>query len=112
MSTDYGFKCLDCDDTVLFDNFRGYAVGEIYASLAELSAFSHAWFALYHACGVSFYVSNDCGIDDTERLLRWSSQHGKHQVVVVDEYGSEYSRVSDDNLNFRLVRKVDKVAGK
>lgn len=85
MSTDYGFRCVDCGDT-LIDSYGQWAMASMYLSLPQLTAFAQAYDALRESF-VDFRISSDYGDVDIDKLLVFLRKHGGHVLLIVDEYG-------------------------
>jgi hypothetical protein len=78
MSTDYGFKCINCDEYKIIDNFRSPA---LLRTIVDNAHVIHLVHDLGVRVGIEFY--------DTEEAFTFLFKHKDrgHRVEPVDEYG-------------------------
>lgn len=90
MSTDYGFKCRECDRTVEIDNMRQFAAKALHAVLAGLDKIK----AVRSIPMIS--VEWESGSYSIREALDFAIEHHDmgHTVVVADEYGREDDQCS------------------
>lgn len=86
MSTDYGFKCRDCNETREINNARHYMVQQLRGILDNLTAIE----SVLAIGGMS--VKFDGCYGDEEEAIQFAIAHRKlgHTVAVADEYGREW----------------------
>lgn len=94
MSTDYGFRCVDCGAS-LIDSYSQWAISSINSSVSQLSAFGLAYWNLRVSGCVDFRISSDFGDVDIGRLLDFFRVHGDHTLLIVDEYGDRQYYVDE-----------------
>lgn len=85
MSTDYGFKCRECDEHFIVDNLRGHAVPMLQAALAMLDDFTRL-----RAAGFEVRLRDD-HYHNWGEAVAFACRHRErgHTVVVCDEYNRE-----------------------
>lgn len=81
MSTDYGFRCIDCGEQSITDNLRGDAIPQLQAMLANVAVIKPLI-----AAGLIVSIPWHPGSADA---LRFAITHldRAHLVAVADEYG-------------------------
>jgi hypothetical protein len=87
VSTDYGFKCRECNETREINNARHYMVQHLRAILDNLTAVE----SVMAIGGMS--VKFDGCYGDEGSAMQFAIDHRKlgHFVVVADEYGREWN---------------------
>lgn len=94
MSTDYGFRCKQCGDSVVFDNLRFYGVSHAAKNthaLAELYASYCALAESAQALELDIEISAYWAGGGVKSLLEWLQKHDGHSLVLLDEYGREHA---------------------
>lgn len=92
MSTEYGFKCKNCDKAVIVDNMRSYGIPALNKILQKevLAAIE-----VVNSVPDLFVSSRDYNLDEALEFVILHSKVG-HVLVVVDEYGREQDQCSKD----------------
>ena len=80
MSTDYGYKCIDCNESEIIDNMRYYGV-ESLKGILELPLQPILESGLLHITYEGYGASD---------AIQFAFKHKSlgHRVVVADEYGA------------------------
>jgi hypothetical protein len=85
MSTDYGFKCLDCNEQRIVDNLRSGNVSLLRSVLDNITAITQLTTA-----GFDVSAADCSGFYGMGEAIRFVADHqGKqHLVAISDEYGA------------------------
>lgn len=90
MSTDYGFKCVDCDKVAVIDNARYGNVDELKVVLANIAAIQTV-----RKAGLSVEMGSH--LYNFSGALDLAAEHVAlgHRVVVSDEYGRAWDECGE-----------------
>jgi hypothetical protein len=83
MSTDYGFKCVDCDEKRIIDNARGYAVATLQSIIENIDSVNKV------RTMPDLEISSSVGWTGLSEAIDFVAMHVArgHKVRVTDEYG-------------------------
>lgn len=97
MSTDYGFKCRECEVSVVIDNLRRDGIDTLKGVLSNLDAIS-----IVIGIGNGSYPGVIIALDGSyfarfQEAVGMAIKHRGlgHTVVVCDEYGREWDQCGD-----------------
>ena len=83
MSTDYGIKCLDCNDEYITEYLGEYMISDVIEQSSSIKTF----FDSYKNVGVSIDVTAYWCPNGLTDLFEFISKHADHKLVEINEYG-------------------------
>lgn len=85
MSTDYGFKCTDCGEEIVIENFRFWAAEHVLRNFDKVAQMYNLALELDCATDIKpYWLQSHTQFGD---LAEFAQAHKGHQIIIVDEYG-------------------------